>query len=115
MPVTEADKHILAQLQTTIQVTTQALEEFHFHEAAQAIYQFTWHELADQYIEASKAQLKEAATSSSTQTILAYTLTTSLRLLHPFIPFITEHIWGLIYPDKVLALETWPNQQGVDK
>ena len=106
--VTEADREILQKLEaTTLEVTGQ-LEAFQFHEAAQAIYQFTWHELADVYIEASKAQLKDEMQKATTQHILAWCLVISLKLLHPFIPFVTEHIWGILYPGKVLALESWP-------
>lgn len=107
-PKTEADKNILMQLNQTMTVVTNHLDSFQFHEAAQAIYQFTWHEFADKYIEASKGQLVDETTKENTQTILIWCLTNIVKTLHPFIPFVTEHIWGTLYPDKVLALETWP-------
>lgn len=109
--VTEADQDILTKLQTAITETTKALEEFRFHEAAQAIYQFTWHEFADLYIETSKTQLKDESQKASTQRILGWSLITILKTLHPFTPFITEHIWSLLYPDKILAVESWPVQK----
>src|SRR6185436_18949933 len=84
---TEADTQILSQLDAVTQEATKALEELHFHEAASIIYQFTWHELADKYIETSKGQLADDSQASNTQTILAYCLLTTLRILHPFMPF----------------------------
>ena len=106
--VTAADRDILQKLEAVTKEVTSQLEAFQFHEAAQAIYQFTWHELADVYIEASKAQLNDEMQKATTQHILAWCLVITLKLLHPFIPFVTEHIWGILYPGKVLALESWP-------
>lgn len=108
---TEADKDILGKLKQTGSAVTSSLDNFQFHEAAQAIYQFTWHEFADKYIEASKSQLVDEDTKDNTQQILIYCLLTILKLLHPFMPFVTEHIWGIIYPGKVLAVESWPVQK----
>lgn len=104
----EADKKVLEQLEAVTKETTKALEELRFHEAAEAIYQFTWHEFADMYLEESKNQLGEDATKEGTQKILAYCLIVILKLLHPFMPFITEHIWGMVKKDTVLAIEKWP-------
>lgn len=106
--VTQADKDILEKLDIATKTVTGQLEAFQFHEAAQAIYQFTWHEFADVYIEASKTQLQNEAQKENTLLVLAWCLRVTLKLLHPFIPFVTEHIWGMLYPGKVLALESWP-------
>lgn len=107
---TAADKAVLAQLAVATQDVTRHLEQFRFNEAAQAIYQFIWHELADKYIEASKAQLRNEATVASTKQVLRYTLEQSLKLLHPFMPFVTEYIWGLLGAGTVLAGEKWPEK-----
>lgn len=107
--LTPADTDILEKLAATVKDSTSALEELRFHEAAELIYHFTWHEFADKYIEASKAQLTDTALKKNTQTTLLYSLNMILRILHPFMPFVTEHIWGILYTDQVLALEEWPS------
>ncbi len=108
MAVTTADQHILEQLRAVIKEITRYLENFRFNEAAQDIYQFVWHELADKYIEASKAQLKDEALAENTERLLLYCLEQSLKLLHPFMPFITEHVWELLQSKSLLATEWWP-------
>ena len=85
---------ILSQLQGTIQVVEEGLENFELNTAAQALYDFTWHELRDWYIEFSKLPFREAG-EQRTETLytLRYVLDQLLRLLHPFIPFVTEELW----------------------
>jgi valyl-tRNA synthetase len=94
--LTDADKDILEKLNILIRDTTGHLENYRLHEAAQGLYQFTWHEFADVYIEAAKVQLQDEALKINTYNLLTYILTTVLHLLHPFMPFITEYIWGLL-------------------
>ena len=87
------------------QVTKQ-IEQYHFAEAANALYEFVWHEFADKYIESTKDKEDE-----ETKTTLFYLLTTTLKLLHPFMPFITEEIYGrLKQGDKkdLLMIAAWP-------
>ncbi|MDP7555162.1 MAG: valine--tRNA ligase, partial [Nitrospinota bacterium] len=93
LPLT--DRWILSRLNTAIKNVRKSLEEYRFNDAADAIYQFLWHELCDWYIEIIKPRLygKEAGKESAGE-ILMLTLGTSLRLLHPFMPFITEEIWA---------------------
>jgi valyl-tRNA synthetase len=112
---TDADKDILAKLEALIKSSTEHMENFRLHEAAQDIYQFTWHEFADIYIEASKAQLSNPELKENTLNILLYNLITVLKLLHPFMPFITEELWGkmreagIIHTDKnLLMVSQWP-------
>jgi len=106
---TEADNLILKNLNQAATDVTNNLERFALHEAAQAIYQFVWHELADVYLEESKQQLKDPKLANSTQIILAYSLVKILKLLHPFIPFITETLWVKIQlaDKKMLMVEKW--------
>jgi valyl-tRNA synthetase len=89
------DKWILARLNRTIAETTRALDEYRFNEGAQVIYHFIWHELCDWYLELSKAYLYHGDTKrrAITQKTLVYVLDKALKLLHPFMPFITEEIW----------------------
>ncbi len=113
---TPADKTILEKLEATITKATQDMETYQLHEAAQEIYQFTWHELADIYIEASKPQLQNEALKHNTQKLLLHNLITVLKLLHPFMPFITEEIWGklkeqnLLKHNDLLIVSQWPTK-----
>jgi len=89
------DKWILARLNRVIAEATRALEEYRYNEGAQFIYHFIWHELCDWYLELSKAYLykDDKARRAVTQKTLVYVLDKALKLLHPYMPFITEEIW----------------------
>ncbi|PIR97301.1 MAG: valine--tRNA ligase [Candidatus Doudnabacteria bacterium CG10_big_fil_rev_8_21_14_0_10_41_10] len=106
--LTAADKDILQKLKLTIKKVTENFEKFRLHEAAQEIYQFTWHELADKYLEASKEQLKDEKLREPTQTILLHCLIVILKLLHPFMPFVTEEIWSHLNQKDLLIISKWP-------
>ena len=89
-----SDKWILNRLQKAIRDTKKGLEEYKFNESAGIIYQFFWHELCDWYIEIIKPRLAASAKERKTaQSVLLYVMENSLRLLHPFMPFITEELW----------------------
>ncbi len=108
--LTKADQEILTALKTETEAITKNLEIFNFHQAAQEIYQFAWHNFADIYLEASKPQLKDNKQKENTQKILLYTLSQILKLLHPFMPFVTEELWSKL-PMKnkgLLIVEEWP-------
>ncbi len=110
---TEADKAILEALAKTTDTVTKHLDNFMLHEAAQEIYQFVWHELADIYLEKSKEQFKDEALKINTEKILLHQLIWSLKLLHPFMPFVTEHIWQLLKANglastDLLMVAQWP-------
>ena len=94
--LTLADRWILSRVNRTTSDVRQALESYKFNEAASAIYQFLWHEFCDWYIELVKPVLyqdKNPAQKWVAQNTLARVLDLSLRILHPFMPFITEEIW----------------------
>ena len=88
---------------------TKNLESLNLHEAAQSIYHFTWKELADVYIEASKEQLKDPKLKDNTLLTLNFLLSTTLKLLHPFMPFITEEIWSKLNQKDLLIINKWPS------
>jgi valyl-tRNA synthetase len=100
-----ADRWILSRLNGVVETVTKSLDEYKFNEAANALYQFVWHELCDWYLEIIKPVLYgtlplsdgTTRTSSSryvtTRFILWSAFNETLRLLHPFIPFVTEEIW----------------------
>jgi len=108
---TEADKAILTKLASAVKDITNNLENFRLHEAAQTIYDFTWHEFADVYIEASKKQLADETLKDFTGDILYFVLATVLKFLHPFMPFVTEAIWREMHgteKEKLLMIQKWP-------
>ena len=92
-----ADRWILSRLQKTVADTTAALESYRFDHAAQAIYEFTWNQYCDWYLELTKPNLTNADTSAEalrgTRRTLVHVLEVLLRLAHPVMPFITEEIW----------------------
>lgn len=89
------DRWILSRLNTAISTVTHELEQYRFDRASSAIYQFIWYEYCDKYIEMVKPALKDpnSEEAKSTRQTLAETFETMMRLLHPFMPFITEEIW----------------------
>jgi valyl-tRNA synthetase len=98
-----ADRFILSRLAQTVADLDAALESFHFAEAASSVYSFFWDELCDWYIELAKGRLtgENASEKRAAQSTLLFVLDRSLRLLHPFMPFITEEIWQkLPLPDR---------------
>jgi len=115
-PKTPADKKILSELAKVIKNTDKNISKFEFGKALQGIYHFFWHKFCDIYIEESKKQIKNAKTKreiKSTKEVLIYVLANSLKLLHPFVPFITEEIYQKlpISNKKPLIIEKWPNQK----
>ena len=93
---TLADRWILSRVNRAVADVRRSLDDYKFNEAASAIYQFLWHEFCDWYIELIKPELyqeKNPAQKWLAQKVLVRVLDVSLRLLHPFMPFITEEIW----------------------
>ncbi|CAH2030931.1 valine--tRNA ligase [Trichlorobacter ammonificans] len=92
--LSDADKWILHRLNETVRETNRALEEYRFNEAAMTLYQFTWSEFCDWYLELAKRDLHGGSERRGTvQHVLWTVLEHLLRLLHPIMPFITEEIW----------------------
>jgi valyl-tRNA synthetase len=87
---------ILSRLALTVDNIHKALDEYRFNDAASDIYQFIWHEFCDWYIEIAKSDMKKLEIQKNVIECLLYTLDASLRLLHPFMPFVTEEIWQKI-------------------
>jgi valyl-tRNA synthetase len=95
-PPALADRWIVSRLHQTVAEVRRALAAYRFNDAASAIYQFLWHDYCDWYIEWSKLTLYRSADPAArarTQATLVEVLETTLRLLHPFMPFLTEEIW----------------------
>jgi valyl-tRNA synthetase len=100
------DKWILLRLDKAIREITESLNGYKFNEAAQTLYRFFWSEFCDWYLEASKAVFygNDAAQKANTNAVIDFVLSHTLRLFHPFLPFITEELWhGLGYHDEMPA------------
>src|SRR5262249_11332928 len=90
------DRWVESRLAATVRDVRQHLKRYRFNDAASALYQFIWHELCDWYLEIAKLSLYRAESPAArlrTQHTLVTVLETALRLLHPFMPFITEELW----------------------
>ena len=103
-PQTTADKKLLKELKTIKQSIEKLLGKYEFGQALHELYDFFWHQFCDTYLEAAKKQ--ESKTTSRLLTVALYE---SLKLLHPFMPFITEEIYQQlpIADKKLLMIEKW--------
>lgn len=112
---TLADNWILSRYAHTVEQVTANLENFELGEAARVLYEFIWNEFCDWYIELTKPYLYEGKSTvhkKTAQYILDYVLEHTLRLLHPFMPFITEEIWQHIPHDgKSIMIAPWPSNE----
>jgi valyl-tRNA synthetase len=90
------DKWVLSRLATVTKAVTDALAEYRYADAARALYDSAWDEFCSFYIEMVKGRLQDDAQRTVAQRVLAHTLDTLLRLLHPMIPFLTEEVWHLL-------------------
>jgi valyl-tRNA synthetase len=110
---TLADQWILSRLNKKINQVTELLEEYQFGQATQELYDFVWREFCDWYIELVKPRLYQQENSVDRQTaqyVTWFTLDNILRLLHPFMPFITEEIWQHVTAkeEESLMVSHWP-------
>ncbi|GCF06463.1 valine--tRNA ligase [Dictyobacter arantiisoli] len=118
-PQTLADRWILQRFERLTKTVTRLIEEFQFGEAGRQINDFFWSDYCDWYVEASKVQMRgDKQTRQNTAGILRAVLDQSLRLLHPFMPFVTEEVWQYLYhfsqpdraswPASALIIAPWP-------
>ncbi|GAB6932269.1 valine--tRNA ligase [Calditerricola satsumensis] len=110
-PLSVPDQWILHRLSETVGDVTRLLEQYEFGEAARVLYNFIWDEFCDWYIEMAKIPLGsgDEAAKKTTRAVLVHTLDTILRLLHPYMPFVTEEIWQhLPHEGQTLVLAKWP-------
>jgi len=96
------DEWILNELKLTIKKATKDLDKYRLNEATEEIYDFIWHKFADVYLEKTKDRREEA------QPVLEKVLVDSLKLLHPFMPFVTEQIWSEMKNKDLLISSEWP-------
>ncbi len=113
-----ADRWILSRLQYTQDEVSRLIDGWQLGEAGRQLYDFLWSEYCDWYIEAAKTRLYEGAEqeANDTRQVLAFVLEQSLRLLHPFMPFVTESIWqnlpGFNGDGRALIVSRWPAVSG---
>lgn len=100
----ELKKDLVEEFEALAKDIAADMDEYRFHLAAEKIYHYIWHRLADQILEESKGKAEYGAT-------LYYLLENSLKLLHPFMPFITEEIWQELKKDGLLMIELWPQNE----
>ena len=106
-----ADKWVLSKLNALIAEVTENLEKYELGVAVQKVYDFIWDTYCDWYIELTKARLysEDAERKQTAISVLVYVLDQILRLLHPFMPFITEEIWqSLPHEGEALIIAKWP-------
>jgi|SRR5579871_429352 valyl-tRNA synthetase len=115
-PKTLADRWIISRAQRLATEVTRLMEEYQYGEAGRQIFEFFWSEYCDWYLEVAKIQLQSAEQRERTASILRAVLDHSLRLLHPFMPFVTEEVWQHLYADvpeaqrpaSALIIAPWP-------
>ncbi len=98
--ISSVDKQILTELARTKKTVSKLIEKYDFGQALHILYDFFWHQFCDVYIEESKKNLNAE--------VLSYVFSESIKLLHPFTPFITEQIWSYLKPKSFLIIEEWP-------
>ena len=111
------NRWVLSRYHHAVEEVDRAIAEFRFTPAAAALYDFLWHDLADRYVEIAKESLLgrrgERAQREASATLL-FVVERSLRLLHPFVPHVTEELWhALPHPDTLLATAPWPRPSEV--
>ncbi|TMW71604.1 valine--tRNA ligase [Alteribacter natronophilus] len=106
-----ADEWILTRLQETAEHVTKYIDAYEFGEVGRSLYNFIWDDFCDWYIEMAKLPLNgdDEEAKHTTRSVLAYVLDRTLRLLHPFMPFITEEIWQhLPHQGESITVAEWP-------
>jgi valyl-tRNA synthetase len=110
----KTDLKYLSDMNNLIKDTTDEIELYHYYLAGEKLYHYVWHTFADEILEECKNRINNGTEEEkmSAQWTLQHILNQSLKLLHPFMPFITEEIWSLISQneDKILMVEKWPKQ-----
>lgn len=113
------DESLRAERQVILEDITKDMENLRFYLAGEKLYHYTWHTLADKIIEESKTILEKggAEEKSRRRQFLLHTLDKILKALHPFMPFITEEIWGMMpgKKQKLLMVERWPSGEEKEK
>ncbi|MFQ5863385.1 MAG: valine--tRNA ligase [Candidatus Brocadiales bacterium] len=119
------DKWILSRLNMTVSAVTNALERFRFNDALRTVYDFFWHELCDWYLEIIKPRLREPGSQGDkaiVKSVLIHVFRDTLKLLHPFAPFLTEETWQTLRDnlggngrlEEGVIIASWPKAEAQD-
>lgn len=109
-----ADKYILQQLNQVIANVNYNMDKYEFGEVGRELYEFTWDTFASWYLEVSKVALSLEADGTKTKYILKHVLVAIIKLLHPFMPFVTEEIYSNIESVDSIVLTKWPVENNLD-
>ena len=108
------DRWILTRLADATRDVTAKMDVYDFGEASHRLYEFVWGDFCDWYIELAKIPLRDEARAPATRWVLAYVLENTMRLLHPFVPFVTETITQQLYGgDHLMATTAYPEADGM--
>ena len=103
------EQYIVSACHQLIEKVTDSLERYELGDAGRQIYEFLWDEYADWYIEISKTRMRDPAAAATARRVLVYVWERCLRLLHPFMPFLTETLWQqLPHSGSSIMIENWP-------
>jgi valyl-tRNA synthetase len=98
--LSKIDRWCLTRFYETAEEVNRFLEEYRLNEAANSLYQFSWHEFCDWYLELIKPALRDPKLKAETGQVLVFIFRELMKLLHPFIPFVTEEIWQALPPES---------------
>jgi len=110
-----ADKYIINKLYEVIKQTNYYYDKFEFTEVNRILYNFIWGDFASWYVEYSKVSIQNKLYALNTKKILLYVLENILKLLHPFIPFVTEKLYLELFNNGSIMISKWPNNKKYDK
>ncbi|HHX78397.1 MAG TPA: valine--tRNA ligase [Acholeplasmataceae bacterium] len=103
------DEWIISRLSETIEVADNYFEKYEFNEASHVLYSFIWNDFAAWYLELAKVSLQDEKKNANTQAVLLYVLKQILKLLHPFVPFVTDKLYSEISEEEITRA-TWPSE-----
>mgnify|MGYP001612309205 CR=1 FL=1 len=107
----DTDKRLISEINMLTSSVTKDMEKYRYSDAAKKLYDFSWHRLADQYIEENKVRFSEG--DQEALSVFRHVCLTILKLLHPFMPFVTEALWQKIprLTTNPLIISSWPSQK----
>jgi valyl-tRNA synthetase len=112
-PLSKRDEEILKELESMARDVTADIESYRFYLAGEKLYHYFWNTFADVIIEESKRRMLsgDERDAQSSQWTLLRILSTTVIMLHPFMPFVTEEVWGMLphKKDRLLMVESWPS------
>lgn len=112
---TLVDEWIISRLHEVIKEADYNYEKYEFGEASRALYNFIWDEFASWYVEFAKVSLQQESLRKNTQAVLLYVLKAVLKMMHPFIPFVTEKLFLEISKEPSIMISSWPEAGSINQ